>query len=43
MDILDVHNVSLSEKYLEMPSDVGTSVDGAFKYLKDWVWKRVQG
>jgi hypothetical protein len=26
-----------------MPSDVGTSVDGAFKYLKDWVWKRVQG
>jgi hypothetical protein len=26
-----------------MPSDVGTFVNGAFKYLKDQVWKRVQG
>jgi hypothetical protein len=43
MNVLDVHNVSLTEKYLGMPSDVGTSVNGAFKYLKDRVWKRVQG
>ena len=43
MDLLDVHNMSLSEKYLGMPSDVGASVNGAFKYLKDRVWKRVQG
>jgi hypothetical protein len=43
MDCLDVHNVTLSERYLGMPSDVGTSVNGAFKYLKDRVWKRVQG
>jgi hypothetical protein len=43
MGILDVHNVSLSEKYLGMPSDVGNSINGAFKYLKDRVWKRVQG
>ena len=42
-DILQVHNVSLSEKYLGMPSDVGNSVNGAFKYLKDRVWKKVQG
>ena len=42
MDLLDVHNMSLSEKYLGMPSDVGASVNGAFKYLKDRVWKRVQ-
>jgi hypothetical protein len=35
MDVLDVHNVSLSEKYLGMPSDVGSSVNGAFKYLRD--------
>src|SRR6185437_9192322 len=42
-DILDVHNESLSEKYLGMPSDVGNSTNGAFKYLKDRVWKRVQG
>ena len=43
MDLLDVHNMSLSEKYLGMPSDVGASVNGAFKYLKYRVWKRVQG
>jgi hypothetical protein len=43
MDCLDIHNVTLSERYLGMPSDVGTSVSGAFKYLKDRVWKRVQG
>ena len=40
---LDVNNESLSEKYLGMPSDVGSSTNGAFKYLKDRVWKRVQG
>ena len=43
MDSLQVHNVALSEKYLGMPSDVGVSTNGAFKYLKDRVWKRVQG
>jgi len=41
--LLDVHNEVLSEKYLGMPTDVGTSSNGAFKYLKDRVWKRVQG
>jgi ribonuclease HI len=40
---LKVQNESLSEKYLGMPSDVGRSVRGAFKYLSDRVWKRVQG
>ena len=43
MNALQVHNVALSEKYLGMPSDVGVSTNGAFKYLKDRVWKRVQG
>jgi hypothetical protein len=43
MDSLDVHNEVLSEKYLGMPMDVGSSTNGAFKYLKDRVWKRVQG
>jgi len=42
-NILAVQNESLSEKYLGMPSDVGASTNGAFKYLKDRVWKRVQG
>ena len=26
-----------------MPFDVGNSINGVFKYLKDRVWKRVQG
>ena len=42
-DILDVQNEALSEKYLGMPSDVGISINGAFKYLRDRVWKQVQG
>jgi hypothetical protein len=41
--ILNVQNDSLSEKYLGMPSDVGRSINGAFKYLKDRIWKRIQG
>lgn len=40
---LQVHNESLSEKYLWMPSDVGRATNGAFKYLQDRVWKRIQG
>ena len=40
---LDVHNEALSEKYLGMPTDVGGATNGAFKYLKDRVWKKVQG
>jgi hypothetical protein len=26
-----------------MPSDIGRSLNGAFKYLRDRVWKRIQG
>jgi hypothetical protein len=37
MDILDVHNESLNQKYLGMPTDVGIATIGAFKYLKDRV------
>ncbi|CAA0830026.1 Unknown protein [Striga hermonthica] len=43
MAVLEVHNEELSEKYLGMPTDVGTSSNGAFKYLKDRVWNKVQG
>jgi hypothetical protein len=42
-NILGVQNKVLSEKYLGMPTDVRNSSNGAFKYLKDRVWKRVQG
>jgi hypothetical protein len=41
--ILNVQNEFLTEKYLCLPFDVGRSVNGAFKYLKDRVWKRIQG
>jgi hypothetical protein len=41
--ILNVPNETLSEKYLGMPSDVGRSVNGAFKFLRDRLWKRIQG
>jgi hypothetical protein len=41
--ILHVPNETLSEKYLGMPSDIGSSKNGAFKYLKDRLWGKVQG
>jgi hypothetical protein len=34
---LDVQRETLNEKYLGLPSDVGKSKSGAFKYLKDKV------
>lgn len=40
---LGVSCEALSAKYLGMPTDVGVSSNGAFKYLKDRVWKRIQG
>lgn len=40
-ETLNVHNEALSEKYLGMPTDVGNSVNGAFSYLNDRVWKKV--
>jgi len=40
---MEVYNEALSEKYLGVPSDVGTATNGAFKYLKDRVWSRVEG
>jgi hypothetical protein len=42
-NILHVQSETLNEKYLGMPSDVGRSKSGAFKYLKDRVWKKIQG
>ncbi|XP_020173489.1 uncharacterized protein [Aegilops tauschii subsp. strangulata] len=42
-DVLHVPNETLNEKYLGMPSDIGSSKYGAFKYLKDRLWSKVQG
>uniref|UniRef100_A0A453LEE1 Reverse transcriptase domain-containing protein n=1 Tax=Aegilops tauschii subsp. strangulata TaxID=200361 RepID=A0A453LEE1_AEGTS len=39
---LQVHNESLSERYLGMPTDVGQSKNGTFKYLRDRVWEKIK-
>lgn len=42
-NLLEVLNGTLTDRYLGLPSDVGCSKNGSFKYLKDRVWKRVEG
>ena len=39
--VLEVQNESLNEKYLGMPSDIGRSRGGAFKYIKDRIWSKI--
>ena len=41
--VLNVPNETLNEKYLGLPSDVGSSKNGVFKYLKDCLWNKIQG
>ena len=41
--VLNVPNETLNEKYLGMPSDIGSSRNGAFKYLKGRLWSKIQG
>ena len=42
-DTLNIPNKTLNEKYLVMSSDISSSKNGAFKYLKDRLWSKVQG
>jgi hypothetical protein len=41
--ILEVSNEALNERYLGMPTDVGTSRYGTFKFLRDRVRSKVKG
>lgn len=41
--ILNVHNESLNENYLGLPTVVGSTTMDAFKYLKEKMWSRVEG
>jgi hypothetical protein len=41
--ILEVNVEALNERYLGMPTDVGSSRYGTFKFLKDRVWGKVKG
>ena len=40
---LDVQNESLSDRYLGMPTDVGHSKNGTFRYLRDRAWENIRG
>ena len=40
---MNVHKESLSDKYLGMPTDVGHSKNGTFRYLRDRVWEKIKG
>ncbi|XP_066325111.1 uncharacterized protein [Miscanthus floridulus] len=40
--ITHVENESLNERYLGLPTDVGRTTNGAFKYLKDRVWNKAR-
>jgi hypothetical protein len=41
--ITHVENESLNEKYLGLATKVGRATNGVFQYIKDRVWKKVQG
>ena len=43
MNMLNVTNESLNAKYLGLPTDVGQSKNGTFKYLPDRVWEKIKG
>ena len=38
--VLEVANESLTEKYLGLPTEVGKSSNGTFKYIKDRLWRK---
>jgi len=42
-EILNVTRETENEKYLGLPVHIGRSKTEAFSYLKDQVWKRIQG
>jgi hypothetical protein len=41
--LLEIQKETLCEKYLGLPSDVGMAKNSVFSYLKDRVWKNIQG
>jgi hypothetical protein len=41
--VIQVTKETMNEKYLGLPVQVGRSKTGAFAYLKDRIWKRMQG
>ena len=39
---LNITNESLSDRYMGMPTDVGSCKNGTFKFLKDRLWSKVK-
>jgi hypothetical protein len=42
-EVLEVPNEALNDRYLGMPTDVGSSRNGTFRFLRDRVWAKVKG
>jgi hypothetical protein len=43
IEALQINSEARNEKYLGLPVYIGQSKSQAFSYLKDKVWKRIQG
>lgn len=43
MSSLSLNSKTANEKYLGLPIYIGRSKAKAFQYLKDRIWKRIQG
>ena len=43
MQALDIQRETMNERYLGLPVYVGRSKSNVFGYLKDRIWKRIQG
>ena len=41
--VLGVQEIKHYEKYLGLPSLVGTEKKARFNYIKEWVWQKLQG
>jgi hypothetical protein len=41
--VLEVNTEALNDRYLGMPTDVGSSRYGTFKFFKDRIWSKVKG
>lgn len=42
-DAIDGEKETMNERYLGLPLHIGISKSKVFSYLKDGVWKRIQG
>ena len=41
--MLSVQEIKYYEKYLGLPASVGKGKKASFGYIKEWVWRKLQG